>query len=181
MRALITAALLLVAAYAFAGTTEYVGAPMRVAWSHTISDGSVSHLDYAPPCGVGSGNLRDAGDGRERCYVPQGWNLLVTGVSGTLTESTGANKCIYTLAYSDDGTGTTGDDLAGSEIQTGQAFDCDGVTDTLDAQGENCVSRTTPLLLQAGAWAHGEVSDGDADCGTSNIYLEVYGSWRKSE
>jgi hypothetical protein len=100
-----------------------------------------------------------------------------------LTEDHGAvANCKYTLAYSADGTGTTGTDLTDSDIYTNEAFDCDGSTVTIDTQGQSCMRRTAPLLLTEGAWAHWKIADGgdSGDCDETFTYVEVYGEQRRN-
>jgi hypothetical protein len=91
-----------------------------------------------------------------------------------------SESCLFTLAYSADGTGSTGTDLTGSELYLDDAFDCDGTAAALDAIGKSCFKRTAPLLLTEGAWMHWKYANGAGSCDLFDVYNGVYGVWRKN-
>ena len=179
---IIILALLLVSTLALAGRFESVGTIPRVVMEHPIDDQTITQPQYTAPCGRSGGAAFAATDGRVRCYVPDGWNLLVTHVSGTATEDVngaGSGNCHYTLAHNT--SGTTGTDLTDSDIYFDEAFDCDGTPKDITNQGESCMRRTAPLLLLAGSWAHWKLADGnDGTCQTTDTYMRVYGDWIKT-
>lgn len=185
-------AFLFSSAVSIAGGTEYVGEPIRPVWSHPIDQASFTATAYAAPCGINPVAIRLSTDGRTRCYVHRGWSLEITHVGIILAEahSGSGRNCKLTLAYSADGTGTTGTDLTDSEFFTDESFDCDGTTDTLDVQGESCTKRVySPvsgegtLILAAGAWVHWKVAEGAGGAGACtalDVYTNVYGRWIKN-